>query len=75
MRELTYTEAAREALGAEMERDPTIFVLGEGIGKRGGNFNTTVGLHDLYGDAQHDALIVGLKEELQKLRRQYGDTQ
>ena len=32
-------------------------------------------LHDLYGDVQHDALIVALKEELQKLRRQYGDTQ
>ncbi len=32
-----------------MARDPTIFVLGEGIGKRGGNFNTTTGLYDLYG--------------------------
>ena len=49
MRELTYTEAAREALGAEMERDPTIFVLGEGIGKRGGNFNTTTGFIARFG--------------------------
>ena len=32
-------------------------------------------LHNLYGNAQHDALIAELKEELQKLRRQYGDTQ
>jgi 2-oxoisovalerate dehydrogenase E1 component len=32
-----------------MEREPRIFVLGEGIGKRGGNFNTTQGLFDLYG--------------------------
>src|SRR6266540_540510 len=49
MRELTYTTAAREGLEEEMARDPTIFVVGEGIGARGGNFNTTVGLYDLYG--------------------------
>jgi pyruvate/2-oxoglutarate/acetoin dehydrogenase E1 component len=49
MRELTYTAAAREGLAEEMERDPTIFVVGEGIGARGGNFNTTVGLFEKYG--------------------------
>jgi 2-oxoisovalerate dehydrogenase E1 component len=49
MRELTYTAAAREGLAEEMARDPTIFVVGEGIGVRGGNFNTTQGLFDLYG--------------------------
>jgi 2-oxoisovalerate dehydrogenase E1 component len=49
MRELTYTAAAREALDEEMERDPTIFVVGEGIGERGGNFNTTLGLYEKYG--------------------------
>lgn len=49
MRELTYMEAAREALAEEMKRDPTIFVVGEGIGARGGNFGTTAGLYDLYG--------------------------
>ena len=49
MRELTYTAAAREALAEEMARDPSIFVVGEGIGARGGNFNTTLGLYDLYG--------------------------
>ena len=32
-REITYTEAAREALTSAMERDSTIFVLGEGIGE------------------------------------------
>ena len=36
MRELTFTEAAREGLAEEMRRDPTIIVLGEGIGPRGG---------------------------------------
>jgi len=50
MRELTYTDAAREALASAMAKDPTIFVVGEGIGPRGGNFNTTAGLHALYGD-------------------------
>ncbi|MFM7071404.1 MAG: alpha-ketoacid dehydrogenase subunit beta, partial [Planctomycetota bacterium] len=49
VRELTWTKAAHEALSTAMARDATIFVLGEGIGKRGGNFMTTVGLFDLYG--------------------------
>lgn len=49
MRELTFMKATWEALSEEMARDPTIFVMGEGIGKRGGNFNTTTGLYDLYG--------------------------
>lgn len=50
MREMTYVEAAREGLAEEMARDPAVFVVGEGIGARGGNFNTTVGLYDLYGE-------------------------
>jgi 2-oxoisovalerate dehydrogenase E1 component len=49
MREVTYTTAAREALDEEMGRDPSIFVVGEGIGERGGNFNTTLGLYEKYG--------------------------
>lgn len=50
MREMTFTDAAREGLTEEMERDPLIFVVGEGIGVRGGNFNTTVGLYDRFGE-------------------------
>ena len=49
MRELTYTAAAREGLDEEMARDATVFVVGEGIGQRGGNFNTTSGLYEKYG--------------------------
>jgi len=49
MRELTYTAAAREGLDEEMARDSRIFVVGEGIGVRGGNFNTTLGLYEKYG--------------------------
>jgi 2-oxoisovalerate dehydrogenase E1 component len=49
MRELTFMEATREALDAAMAQDPTIFVVGEGIGRRGGNFTTTLGLYEKYG--------------------------
>lgn len=49
MRELSFIEATREALAAAMEVDPTIFVVGEGIGPRGGNFATTVGLYERFG--------------------------
>ena len=49
MRELTYTAAAREALAERMAVDPSIFVVGEGIGVRGGNFGTTLGLYEKYG--------------------------
>ncbi len=49
MRQLTMMKATLEALSGEMARNPAIFVLGEGIGKRGGNFNTTSGLFDFHG--------------------------
>jgi 2-oxoisovalerate dehydrogenase E1 component len=49
MRELTFTEAAREGLAEEMQRDPMVFVVGEGVGVRGGNFATTVGLYERFG--------------------------
>src|SRR5262249_34850990 len=48
-REISFMQATLEALAAEMARNPKILVLGEGIGKRGGNFKTTAGLFDLYG--------------------------
>jgi 2-oxoisovalerate dehydrogenase E1 component len=48
-RRLTFAQATLEGLAEEMERDPTIFVLGEGIGMRGGNFRTTKGLFERFG--------------------------
>jgi 2-oxoisovalerate dehydrogenase E1 component len=48
-RTITYSQATLEALTAEMASNDRIFVMGEGIGKRGGNFLTTKGLFDLYG--------------------------
>ena len=49
MREITFMEGTREVLAAAMEADPTIFVVGEGIGARGGNFATTSGLFAIHG--------------------------
>ncbi|MBI3410898.1 MAG: dehydrogenase E1 component subunit alpha/beta [Planctomycetes bacterium] len=48
-REISFMKATHEALAHEMAANPRIFVLGEGIGKRGGNFRTTEGLFELYG--------------------------
>jgi 2-oxoisovalerate dehydrogenase E1 component len=49
IREITYAEAALESLRDAMELDPNVFVMGEGIGERGGNFNTTAGLYARFG--------------------------
>jgi len=48
-REISFTAATLEALSDAMRDDPTFFVLGEGVGERGGNFNTTTGLYERYG--------------------------
>jgi len=48
-RMITFTQATQEALAEEMASNATIFVMGEGIGARGGNFKTTAGLYELYG--------------------------
>ncbi len=48
-RELSFAAATLEALDHEMAVNPNIFVFGEGIGVRGGNFGTTAGLFAKYG--------------------------
>jgi len=48
-REMTFAEAIRLALTEEMRRDPTVFMLGEDIGRGGGVFKVTVGLIDEFG--------------------------
>ncbi|MCX7803727.1 MAG: dehydrogenase E1 component subunit alpha/beta [Planctomycetota bacterium] len=48
-RRITFIRATLEALSAEMDRNPAIYVMGEGIGRRGGNFATTTGLYDKHG--------------------------
>jgi len=49
MAEITYLEAIREALWEEMERDPTVFLIGEDIGTYGGAFKLTKGFLDRFG--------------------------
>jgi pyruvate/2-oxoglutarate/acetoin dehydrogenase E1 component len=49
MRELTYSQALREALTEEMMRDPSIILLGEDIGVYGGVFKVTEGLLARFG--------------------------
>lgn len=51
MRRITYREALRQALREEMRRDPTVFLLGEDIGRYwGGAFKVTEGLAEEFGD-------------------------
>jgi len=45
----TYLEAIRSAIFEEMERDPTVFCIGEDIGIYGGAFKVTEGLIDRFG--------------------------
>lgn len=51
MREVTIRDALREALREEMQRDKTVFLLGEDIGQYwGGAFGITKGLAEEFGD-------------------------
>lgn len=49
MREISYSEALREAIAEEMESDPQVFVIGEDIGEAGGVFGVTKGLQRRFG--------------------------
>src|SRR5438067_12168507 len=49
MPQLTYLEAIRQGIWEEMERDPTVFCLGEDIGIYGGAFKITEGFIDSFG--------------------------
>ena len=50
VRQLNMVEALNEALHEEMERDPTVFIMGEDIGNIGGLFGVTGGLLERFGD-------------------------
>lgn len=51
-RRLTIAKAISEAIAQEMERDPTVLVMGEDIARLGGVFGTTTGLLDRFGPAR-----------------------
>lgn len=50
MREIRYIDAIREAMAEEMRRDESVFIFGEGIGPRGGNFTQTKGMFAEFGE-------------------------
>jgi pyruvate/2-oxoglutarate/acetoin dehydrogenase E1 component len=47
--ELLLVEAVNDALHVEMERDSSVLVMGEDVGKLGGVFRATAGLQDRFG--------------------------
>jgi acetoin:2,6-dichlorophenolindophenol oxidoreductase subunit beta len=49
MTELTYREAVIHALGAELENDESVLLIGEDVGAAGGVFKATEGLFDRFG--------------------------
>src|SRR6187431_1157463 len=49
MAELTYRQAVARGIAQEMERDPSVVMLGEDIGAAGGVFKTTEGLLERFG--------------------------
>jgi hypothetical protein len=61
----TMVEAIRQGLWEEMERDPTVFLIGEDVGAYGGAFKVTEGLIDHFGKERvidtpiSEAAIVG----------------
>jgi 2-oxoisovalerate dehydrogenase E1 component beta subunit len=50
--QITYLEAIRQGIIEEMERDPSVFCLGEDIGVYGGAFKITAGLLDRFGESR-----------------------
>ena len=47
---ITYLEAIRQGIWEEMERDSSVFVLGEDVGQYGGAFKLTEGMLERFGE-------------------------
>lgn len=52
MAELTYRQAVAAALAQELERDPTVMLIGEDVGAAGGVFKATEGLFERFGPSR-----------------------
>ncbi|MBO0487362.1 alpha-ketoacid dehydrogenase subunit beta [Vagococcus fluvialis] len=50
MREITYTEAVREAMSEAMRENPDVFLMGEDIGVYGGAFGVSRGMVEEFGE-------------------------
>jgi pyruvate dehydrogenase E1 component beta subunit len=51
-REITFSQAIREALAEEMRRDPRVFIIGEDVAEAGTPFKVLLGLVDEFGSAR-----------------------
>src|SRR5947199_2106876 len=62
---VTFVEAIRQGIWEEMERDPSVFLIGEDVGVYGGAFKVTDGILDEFGEGRvvdtpiSEAAIVG----------------
>ena len=65
MRELSYSEAIREAMSEEMRRDPEVFLMGEDVATFGGVWGVSAGMLEEFGEDRirdtpiSEAAIVG----------------
>ena len=50
MKKVSYLNAVRDGIAEEMRKDPTIFMIGEGISERGGSYAQTKDLWAEFGD-------------------------
>ena len=49
MREITYSEAIREAMSEEMRANPSVFLMGEDVGVFNGVWGVSAGMLDEFG--------------------------
>ena len=47
---MSFIDAVNLAMKEEMERDEKVFILGEDVGRKGGVFKATAGLHEQFGE-------------------------
>jgi pyruvate dehydrogenase E1 component beta subunit len=50
MREISFSEAIREAMVEEMRRDPSVFLMGEDVGTFGGVWGVSAGMLEEFGE-------------------------
>ena len=49
MRQITYRQALNEALAEELERDPSVFLMGEEVAEYNGAYKVSQGLLERFG--------------------------
>ena len=65
MRKISFSDALREAMSEEMEKDPAVFLMGEDVGTFGGVFGVSAGMLEKFGEDRvrdtpiSEAAIVG----------------